>query len=172
YVIVFTHFSGGAIERLLSATPLLMLGQMIALPLYLWLFVGKEFVRSVEFAPFLQVFGYLIVLPLLAASFTQFMAARTRWGAKLAHGVSAMMGPLMMTTLAVIVASYTVKDAHQRSELGVLVQLYAGFARVMAAVGTVLSRLTARGVASHRAAIFSGVTSNSLVILPFVLALP
>ena len=172
YVIVFTHFSGGASERLLSATPLLMLGQMIALPLYLWLFVGTEFVRSVEFAPFLQAFGYLIVLPLLAASFTQFMAARTRWGAKLAHGVSAMMVPLMMTTLAVIVASQIFKVSHQLSKLVVLVPLYAVFAAVMAALGTVISRVTALDVASQRAVVFSGVTRNSLVILPLVLALP
>ena len=56
YVIVFTHFAGGASERLLSATPLLMIGQMLLQPVYLWLFVGTEFVRSVDFAPFLEAF--------------------------------------------------------------------------------------------------------------------
>ena len=87
YVIVFTHFAGGASERLLSATPLLMIGQMLLLPVYLWLFVGTEFVRSVDFAPFLEAFGLLIVAPLCAAGMTQFAAARTSWGKKLADGV-------------------------------------------------------------------------------------
>src|SRR5690625_5044156 len=64
YVIVFAGLAGGDEERLLAAAPLLMLAQMLLLPLYLWLFVGAEFVGSVEFAPFLEAFVLIIAMPL------------------------------------------------------------------------------------------------------------
>ncbi|MHD0175198.1 hypothetical protein ACNQUF_11840 [Corynebacterium diphtheriae] len=67
YVIVFTGIAGGAKDRLLAAAPLLMLAQMLLLPLYLWLFVGAEFVATVDFAPFIEAFLLLIALPLVAA---------------------------------------------------------------------------------------------------------
>lgn len=172
YVIVFTHFAGGASERLLSATPLLMIGQMLLLPVYLWLFVGTEFIHSVDFAPFLEAFGLLIVAPLCAAGLTQFAAARTSWGKKLADGVSAAMVPLMMATLAIIVASQILKVSHQLGKLVVVVPLYVAFAMIMIAAGAVVSRAAGLGIASQRAVVFSAVTRNSLVVLPLVLALP
>jgi len=172
YVIVFSHLAGGASERLLSATPLLMIGQMVALPLYLWLFVGTEFVRSVDFAPFVEAFVLLIVLPLLAAGLTQYAAARTAWGRKLEATVSAAMVPLMMATLAMIVASQISGVTHQISKLVGLIPLYVAFAAITAVMGTVVSRVARLDVPAQRAVIFSGVTRNSLVILPLVLALP
>ncbi|HJG64960.1 MAG TPA: arsenic resistance protein [Corynebacterium stationis] len=172
YVIVFTHFASGASARLLSATPLLMFGQMLLLPVYLWLFVGTEFVRSVDFAPFLKAFGFLIVVPLCAAGLTQYAAARTRWGQILADGVSAAMVPLMMATLAIIVASQIFKVSHQLSKLVVVVPLYVAFAVIMIAGGAVVSRAAGLNIASQRAVVFSAVTRNSLVVLPLVLALP
>lgn len=48
YVIVFTGLAGGAQDRLLAASPLLMLGQMVLLPAYLWLFAGPEFASAVD----------------------------------------------------------------------------------------------------------------------------
>ena len=172
YVIVFTHFAGGASERLLSATPLLMLGQMVLLPFYLWLFISADFVRTVDFAPFAQAFVLLIILPLLAAALTQFAAARTPWGKKLEEGVSAAMVPLMMATLAIIVASQISGVSHQLVSLFKLVPLYLAFAAIMAVLGALISHAAKLNVPARRAVTFSGVTRNSLVILPLVLALP
>src|SRR5690606_13992087 len=36
YVIVFTGLAGGSREKLLAATPLLMVGQVLLLPVFLW----------------------------------------------------------------------------------------------------------------------------------------
>ena len=66
YVIVFTGLAGGAKDRLLAATPLLMLGQMLLLPLYLRLFMGAGVAQAVDPKPFVEAFLLLIVLPLLA----------------------------------------------------------------------------------------------------------
>ena len=42
YVIVFTGLAGGAADKLLATTPVLMLVQMLLLPVYLRLFVGAD----------------------------------------------------------------------------------------------------------------------------------
>lgn len=65
YVIVFTSLAGGAHDRLLAAAPILMLGQMLLLPAYLWLFVGAEFVDAIDLEPFVEAFVMLIALPSL-----------------------------------------------------------------------------------------------------------
>ncbi len=78
----------------------------------------------------------------------------------------------MMATLAIIVASQISGVTHQISKLVSLIPLYVAFAAIMAVVGAVVSRTAGLDVPAQRAMIFSGVTRNSLVILPLVLALP
>lgn len=46
YVIVFSGLAGGSSERLLAATPLLLIAQMLLLPLFLLLFLGSDLARS------------------------------------------------------------------------------------------------------------------------------
>ncbi|WP_262003077.1 arsenic resistance protein [Microbacterium sp. Mcb102] len=171
YVIVFTGLAGGAKERLLAAAPILMLGQML-LPLYLWLFVGPEFIDAVDLAPFLDAFLLLIVLPLAAAGLTQYAAARTRAGRALSDTVQSAMVPLMMLTLAVVVASQIAGVGRQLPALLATIPLYAAFAVIMIPVGLVAGRAARLDVARTRAVVFSGATRNSLVVLPLALALP
>lgn len=80
YVIVFSGLAGGDSQRLVAAAPLLMLAQMLALPVLLWLFAGPELADTVEVGPFLEAFGILIVLPLSLAWATEALAARHRAG--------------------------------------------------------------------------------------------
>ncbi|MGF3055355.1 arsenic resistance protein [Microbacterium sp. YY-01] len=172
YVIVFTGLAGGAKDRLLAAAPLLMLAQMLLLPLYLWLFIGAEFVASVDLAPFIEAFVLLIVVPLVAAGLTQFAAARTRWGVVLQEAVLGAMSPLMMLTLAVVVASQIVAVGTRIGSLLLAVIVYVLFAAVMIPMGTAAGRAAKLDASGRRAIVFSGATRNSLVILPLVLALP
>lgn len=172
YVIVFTGLAGGAKDRLLAAAPLLMLAQMLLLPLYLWWFVGAEFVARVEFAPFVEAFLLLIVVPLAAAGLTQFAAVRTRWGASVREVVLAAMVSLMMLTLAVVVASQIARVGASIDTLLLVIPVYVLFAAVMVPVGMVAGRAAKLDVPSRRAIVFSGATRNSLVVLPLVFALP
>ncbi|WP_244175965.1 arsenic resistance protein [Microbacterium oxydans] len=172
YVIVFTGLAGGAKERLLAAAPLLMLGQMLLLPLYLWLFVGPELIDAIDLAPFLDAFLLLIVLPLAAAGLTQYAASRTRAGRALSDTVQSAMVPLMMLTLAVVVASQIAGVGRQLPALLATIPLYAAFAVIMIPVGVVAGRAARLDVARTRAVVFSGATRNSLVVLPLALALP
>lgn len=172
YVIVFTGIAGGAKDRLLAAAPLLMLAQMLLLPLYLWVFVGREFVGSVDLAPFAEAFVVLIAFPLLAAGVTQFAAARTRWGGALQDIVLAAMVPLMMLTLAVVIGSQVFGVSSALGQLLIAVPVFVVFVLIVAPLGALLGSAARLDVPSRRAATFSGVTRNSLVVLPLALALP
>lgn len=172
YVIVFTGIAGGAKDRLLAAAPLLMLAQMLLLPLYLWLFVGAEFVQVIDIAPFVDAFLLLIALPLAAAGLTQLAAACTRAGRIVQDVVLGAMVPLMMLTLGVVVASQISGVGEQLVALLLVIPVYVLFAAVMVPIGAVASRIARLDVPGRRAIVFSGVTRNSLVVLPLVLALP
>lgn len=71
YVIVFAGLAKGDSRSLLAAAPALMILQMVLLPVYLWFFVGDEFIDSVELAPFAEAFVWIILVPLLLAVLTQ-----------------------------------------------------------------------------------------------------
>ncbi|WP_091232138.1 arsenic resistance protein [Microbacterium sp. 3J1] len=172
YVIVFTGLAGGAKDRLLAAAPILMLGQMLLLPLYLWLFAGPELIDAVDLAPFVDAFLLLIVLPLAAAGATQYTASRTRWGRITQDVALAAMVPLMMLTLAVVVASQVFGVSRELPALITAIPIYAAFAAVMVPISVLASRVARLDTASTRAVVFSGATRNSLVVLPLALALP
>lgn len=169
---MFTGIAGGAKDRLLAAAPLLMLAQMLLLPLYLWLFVGADFVAAVDLAPFIEAFLLLIALPLAAAGLTQLAAARIRWGAAVQEVVLGAMVPLMMLTLAVVVASQIAGVGRQLGALLLAIPVYVLFAAVVIPVGAVAGSAAGLDVRARRAVVFSGATRNSLVVLPLVLALP
>ncbi len=183
YVIVFTGLARGAKDRLLAAAPILLLAQLVALPGLLWLMAGHDVVARLDLAPFVDALLYLILLPLAAAILTQLLAERggprgRRAAERSARTMLAAMVPLMMLTLAVVVASQIHGVSLELSRLARLIPLYAGFGVVMVAAGWLLGRApgwigrSVFDVAARRAIVFTGVTRNSLVVLPLVLALP
>lgn len=173
YVVVFTGLAGGAKARLLAATPLLMLLQIALLPLYLLVFGGGErMLDLIDPGPFIEAFLLLIVVPLAAASLVQAFSRRHPLGRAIQSSAAGAMVPLMMLTLAVVVGSQLAAVGAEAATLLRLVPLYVAFIVVMTAVGLVAGRLARLDVAGIRAATLSGVTRNSLVVLPLALALP
>lgn len=114
----------------------------------------------------------LIVLPLVTAALTQLAAARTRWGATVQEVVLGAMVPLMMLTLAVVIASQIAGVGRQLGALLLAIPVYVLFAAVMVPIGALAGRAARLDVPARRAIVFSGATRNSLVVLPLVLALP
>ena len=171
YVIVFTGIVGGSRERLLAAAPLLMGAQMLLLPVYLRVMVGADVTASIDVEPFVEAFVVLLVLPLLAAGLTQ-AAARTRIGAAVLDVAAATMVPLMMLTLAVVVASQVWGVRSSLGTLALTVPVYAGFVVVMVVLGATVSSRARLDVPGRRAVVLSGTTRNSLVVLPLAVALP
>lgn len=172
YVIVFSGLAGAANDRLLAASPVLLVLQMLTLPLYLWSFLSPDVAVAVHWGTFAQALAVVIVIPLVAAAVTQLAAARSpvarRWG-RLAGGA---MVPLMMLTLATVVASQIALVGSRAQALLPLVPVYVSFAALMTALGWAAGRLAGLRVRERRAVLFSGVTRNSLVVLPLALAAP
>jgi ACR3 family arsenite transporter len=172
YVIVFSGLAGGAADRLLAASPLLMLAQMLLLPLYLALFAGAETVALVEVSPFVEAFVLLIVLPLGAAAAVQWAAPRSGAARRIESTTGAAMVPLMAATLFTVVSSQVRGVGEELGTLVAVVPLYVAFLVVMVPAGLLAARLVRLDVPATRALAFSGATRNSLVVLPLALALP
>lgn len=172
YVIVFSGLAGAASERLLAATPVLLLAQMVLLPGYLYLFMGEGLGDVVEAGPFVEAFLGLIVVPLALAWLTQAWAARHRTGRRVADAMGAAMVPLMAATLLTVVASQLPKLDDNLGDVARVVPFYVLFLLVMAFAGRAVARLFTLDVPSGRAVVFTGATRNSLVVLPLALSLP
>jgi ACR3 family arsenite efflux pump ArsB len=82
------------------------------------------------------------------------------------------MVPLMMLTLAVVVASQIAGVGTRIGSFLLTVPVYVLFAAIMILVGMGASKAAHLDAPGARAVVFSGVTRNSLVVLPLVLALP
>ncbi|MFJ6181529.1 arsenic resistance protein [Streptomyces sp. NPDC092295] len=174
YVIVFSGLAGGSSRRLLAATPLLLLAQMILLPGYLFLFMGQDLADVVAAGPFVEAFVVLIVIPLALAWLTQAWAVRRPAGQKTADAMGTAMVPLMAATLFTVVASQVPKlgDADSLTDVARVVPFYVLFLVVMAFAGLGVARAFRLDVPAGRAVVFTGATRNSLVVLPLALALP
>ncbi|WP_037358732.1 arsenic resistance protein [Amycolatopsis orientalis] len=172
YVIVFSGLAGGSSRRLLAATPVLLLAQMLLLPGFLVLFLGPDLARVVRAGPFLEAFLVLIVLPLALAWLTQAWARRHATGRRFADAAGTAMVPLMAATLATVVASQTPKLHSGLGPVAPAVPFYVVFLVAMAFAGWGVARLFRLDVSAGRAIVFTGATRNSLVVLPLALALP
>ncbi|WP_186780773.1 arsenic resistance protein [Streptomyces sp. CBG9] len=172
YVIVFSGLAGGSSRRLLAATPLLLVAQMVLLPGFLYLFMGAELAEVVEVGPFVEAFLVLIVIPLALAWTVQGWAARRPAGRRAADAAGTAMVPLMAATLLTVVASQVPKIGDSLGDVAAVVPFYAAFLVVMAFAGLAVARLFRLGTPAGRAVVFTGATRNSLVVLPLALALP
>ncbi|WP_082859604.1 arsenic resistance protein [Alloactinosynnema sp. L-07] len=172
YVIVFSGLAGGSNRRLLAATPLLLVAQMLLLPVFLYLFLGSELADIVEVGPFVEAFVVLIAIPLALAWATQAWAARTAAGRVVSAAANTTMVPLMAATLLVVVASQIPKLGGNLADVAAVIPFYVAFLVVMAYAGRAVSRVFRLDVAASRAVVFTGATRNSLVVLPLALALP
>ncbi|WP_168702157.1 arsenic resistance protein [Gordonia paraffinivorans] len=171
YVVVFTGLAGGGGQRLLAATPLLLLVQMLLVPVYLTVLLGDGR-EVIDPEPFLWAFLVLIVVPLAVAWLTQFWAARSAAGRRASAAASTTMVPLMMAVLFTAVGSQVPRIDSRFDDLAGVIGVYVAFIVVMGAVGLLVARGFRLPTESGTAVVFSGVTRNSLVVLPLALALP
>ncbi|GAB2696520.1 arsenic resistance protein [Paenibacillus thermoaerophilus] len=172
YVIVFTHLGRGNEKLMLVSTPLLFITQMLLLPVYLWMFMGREAADIVQFKPFVEAFLGLIALPLAVAVLVQVWASRGRRGKKLLEASAWLPVPFMALTLFVIVASQIAKLSGAVELLRYAIPVYVVYMAVTPWISRLFARLFRLDIGAGRALIFSGGTRNSLVVLPFALALP
>ncbi|GAB7012659.1 arsenic resistance protein [Halolamina salina] len=172
YVITFTGLAGGDAEQVTATTPALLLAQLLALPLYLWLFVGPAVATAVEPRPFVEAFLLIIALPLALAWLTEAWADRSRRGASWQAAMGWLPVPMLAATLFVVIASQLPRVQDSIGRIVSVVPVYVAFLLVMPPIARFVGVRLGLPVGERRALVFTSVTRNSLVVLPLALALP
>lgn len=172
YVIVFTQIGKGDAKLMLASTPLLFITQILLLPIYIWLMMGKGFLSSLSILPFVESFLFLIVIPFIAAIFVQTLSAKNTI-LNLTHQISNWLPvPFMAIVLFIIISSQITPIALHYEQIIQVVPIYIAFMVLMFPLNLMVGKLFKLKSASKRTLIFSAGTRNSLAVLPFVLALP
>ncbi|WP_435068647.1 arsenic resistance protein [Haloplanus sp. C73] len=172
YVITFTDIAGGDAEQVLATTPVLLLVQLLVLPVYLWLFLGREIASAVEAGPFVEAFLTLIALPLTLAWLTELWAGRSASGRTWQATMGWLPVPMLGVTLFVVIASQLPRVRESIDQIAAVVPVYVAFLVVMPLLGRLVADRAGMDAGEGRALVFTGVTRNSLVVLPLALALP
>jgi len=172
YVIVFTHLGCGNEKLILVSTPILFVTQMLLLPIYLWLFMGKQAAEIVHVGPFVEAFLGLIVVPLVLALLTQWWSRRQTYGERFLNATAWLPVPFMAITLFFVVASQISKLYTSFDFISQVIPVYVAYMVITPIIARLVSRIFRLDTGSGRALIFSAGTRNSLVVLPFAFALP
>ncbi|MDM7483340.1 MAG: arsenic resistance protein [Halomonas sp.] len=172
WFITFTHLGKGDTGRAIAATPLLLLIQMIALPVYLWWLLGIEWLNIALSTALISAFVGLIATPLLLAWLTERLAERSAKAQRITQAMGYCPVPLLAVVVFIIAASQVasvVALAHWLLPLGLL---FSGYLLLAGLLGRALGRLFSLPTRSARTLAFSFGTRNSFVMLPIALTLP
>lgn len=173
YVIVFTHLGKGNAKLMLAATPILFILQMLLLPFYLGLFLNADAANLIHKKPFLEAFFFLIVIPLSLALIAQLLVGYKRHQYETFLIISAWLPvPFMAATLFVVIASQIDTISHHVKAIQQVIPLYITYLIASLVIGWVIKLWFQLKTDAARTLTFSIGTRNSLVVLPFALALP
>ncbi len=172
WFISFTHLGKGDAARAIAATPVLLLVQLLALPVYLWLFLGAEWFQAAISSHLLGTFVGLILTPLALAWVTERLAERSRTARRLVHGLGMLPVPLLALVVFVIAASQVTTAAGLSGVLMQVLLIFVAYLAFAAFLGKTLGRLFRLPTPSARTLTFSFGTRNSFVVLPIALTLP
>jgi len=172
WFITFTHLGKGDAARAVAATPLLLLIQMAALPVYLWLFLGGEWFQLTFSTDLLSAFAGLILLPLSLAWLTELAAKRSSAIKRSVGCLIYLPVPLLALVVFIIAASQVNSVLGLSHVLWQVVFIFIGFLVIAGLLGKTLGSLFKLPPASARTLAFSFGTRNSFVMLPIALSLP
>ena len=171
-VVVFTHIGKGDSRLMLAATPVLLLLQLVLLPVYLSFMLGAQSAVVVAVGPFVEAFLLLIVLPMILAVLTTFLARRSSIINVWSNAWAWLPVPAMALVLFVVIGSQITSVVRDIALLLPVIPVYLGFLLLAPLIGALAARLFALPAVAARAVTFSASTRNSLVVLPLALALP
>lgn len=172
WFITFAHQARGDLHRAIAITPVLLVLQMVLLPMYLWLFIGTEFVQIVSAGRMLTVFGVIIVLPLALAWLTEQWTVKKKDRGIVVERLGWLPVPLLALVLFLVAASQVEAVHDALPVLGSVFMACVVFLLAASACALVLAKLFKLPVAQARTLMFTLTTRNSFVVLPFALALP
>lgn len=172
YVVTFAHMGRADARLLLAATPSLLVVQMLLLPLYLGLFLGRDAHQMVLPGPFVSAFIWLMAVPLLLAGATQWWASRQRAGVRLLSVLGHLPVPATALVLFTVVAAVVPQLGLALDAAVSAAPFYVAFAVLAPCIGWGIARVGRLDAPAGRAVAFSTGTRNSLVVLPLALAVP
>lgn len=172
YVIVFTQIGNGDAKLMLASTPLLFITQLLLLPIYIWLFMGKNFLSTLSITPFVESFLYLIILPFIFALVVQNLFTKSSTIDTI-HQISNWLPvPFMALVLFIIIASQISHLLLNQQLLLQVIPIYVAFMALMMPLNILIGKIFQLNSTDKRTLIYSAGTRNSLAVLPFALALP
>jgi ACR3 family arsenite efflux pump ArsB len=172
WFISFTHLGKGDAGRAIAAAPVLLIVQLMALPVYLWLFLGAEWFQVALSSHLISAFAGLILTPLALAWVTERLAERSPSARWLVHGLGMLPVPLLALVVFVIAASQVTAAAGLTGMLMQVLLIFVAYLIFAAFLGKTLGRLFRLPTRSARTLTFSFGTRNSFVVLPVALTLP
>lgn len=172
YVVTFSHMGKADACLLLACTPVLLLGQMLLLPVYIQVMLGAQAAAWVHAGPLVGAFVWLIAAPLLAAWVMQQWAARSVAGARLGAGLGVLPVPATAVVLFVVMAAVIPQLDVARHAAWRVLPVYVAFAVLAPLLAWQVAKALKLEPTAARAVAFSGSTRNALVVLPLALAVP
>jgi arsenite transporter len=163
--------AGGDTESVLSATPLLLAGQLVLVPLMtIWL-SGGVFSFS-DLPPTFPVIGLVIIVPVIIAAVIQWRATKgRRWASTLNTGAPSAVVWFAAAAIAVTVW-WRLPDTFDRvADLNWLIPLSIAFLVLIAPVSILIGSLAGVAPAKRRAIMIAGAGRGGLIVLPITLAL-
>src|SRR3990167_6735902 len=128
YVIVFTHLGKGNAILMLSATPVLLIAQILLLPVYLEAFLGSHASGLVNIDSFIDTFIFLIFIPMTLALIFQFLAQGKDNRFRLMLNISAWLQvPFMSATLFVVISSQIYTISYHLDAIQQVIPVYLAY---------------------------------------------
>ena len=163
--------AGGDTESVLSATPVLLGGQLVLVPLMtIWLSGGVF--SFADLPPTFPVIAAVIMVPVVIAAVIQWRATtRQRWASSL--NTSAPTAVVWFATAAIAVTVWwRLPDTLDRiGDLNWLIPLSIAFLVLIAPVSILIGSLAGVAPAKRRAIMIAGAGRGGLIVLPITLAL-
>ncbi|MCC5811526.1 MAG: arsenic resistance protein [Ectothiorhodospiraceae bacterium] len=169
WFISFTHLARGNTQLAVVSSPLLLLGQLIALPVWLLILLGTPALEAFRPMDLLVAFFAVVLVPLLLALAVQHLLARL--GKAPSESLLAPSNALLLAlVLFLVCASHAAPlfGEPQWIMLHLLV-VYLLYACAALVVGLLLARAFRLRYAPARTLVFSLGTRNSFVVLPLAL---
>jgi len=169
----FNLLGRGNPERATASIPLLLGGQVLAIPLWMTLFLGPDTLTPFGFDRFLAVFLGLFLVPLLLAVAAQRLNRRFKALEPLIQGLR--LSPLFLLMGVIFLVTATEMSGllgPQLTPLLPLAPLFLGWAAGALIIALAVGRLFQLAVPARRTLCFNASSRNSFVVLPFALALP
>lgn len=172
YVVTFSHLGRADARLLLTATPVLLIVQMLLLPVYLGIFLGTSADDLVRVGPFVHAFIGLIVVPIALAAIVQFWGARSQRGEQMSALLGLLSVPATAGVLFVVIAAVAPQLGPAANTALQIIPVYVAFAVLAPLAGWLVGSVFRLDGLARRSVAFSAATRNSLVVLPLAFIVP